>query len=208
MQAMRRVTSEGGQRQRVPIEFGTEAGEVAASFNVMLDDFEFNIKNMRGSSDEIDFATDRLLSFGLTTVKRLQAQELNALAIETFIQRDKLAEIVLQAETASESSSTVESEMASTTQVVEMAKFAVNGMQAVIDETVTIIDKLQLHTEEVGKVTDIIKDISEQTNLLALNAAIEAARAGEQGLGFAVVADEVRSLPAARWTPPLKFMKA
>ena len=50
----------------------------------------------------IDFATDRLLSFGLTTVKRLQAQGLNALAIETPIQRDKLAEIVHQAETASE----------------------------------------------------------------------------------------------------------
>jgi methyl-accepting chemotaxis protein len=157
---------------------------------------------------KIDFATDRLLSFGLTTVKRLQAQELNTLAIETSIQRDKLAEIVNQAETASESSSTVESEMASTTPVIEMAKFAVDGMQAVIDETVTITDKLQHYTEDVGKVTDIIKDISEQTNLLALHAAIEAARAGEQGLGFAVVADEAKSLPAARWTPPLKFMRA
>ena len=41
-------------------------------------------------------------------------------------------------------------------------------MQAVIDETVTITDKLQLYTEDVGKVTDIIKDISGQTNLLAL----------------------------------------
>jgi methyl-accepting chemotaxis protein len=70
-------------------------------------------------------------------------------------------------------------------------------MEKIAAATNTVSEKMSSlahRSEEIGKVVNVIQEISEQTNLLALNAAIEAARAGEHGRGFAVVAGEVRRL--------------
>jgi methyl-accepting chemotaxis protein len=57
-----------------------------------------------------------------------------------------------------------------------------------------VMSKLGVAANEIGHVTEVIKEIADKTNLLALNATIEAASAGKAGKGFAVVAGEIKEL--------------
>lgn len=77
--------------------------------------------------------------------------------------------------------------MASSTNQMEI-------IDKIVHDAVEKVEGLNIHSQNISELVEVIQEIAEQTNLLALNAAIEAARAGEHGAGFAVVADEVRNL--------------
>lgn len=62
------------------------------------------------------------------------------------------------------------------------------------EKTSDIMRSLELKSQKIGDIIEILTQIAKQTNLLALNATIEAARAGENGKGFAIVANEIRKL--------------
>ena len=77
---------------------------------------------------------------------------------------------------------------------IEKTIDGMKNIKSTVEKTADYITKLGGRSEEIGKILNVIDDITEQTTLLALNAAILAAQAGEHGKGFSVVADEIERI--------------
>ncbi|WZX23414.1 methyl-accepting chemotaxis protein [Myxococcus stipitatus] len=67
-------------------------------------------------------------------------------------------------------------------------------LRSQVEQITLRIMSLSERTQQIGGITETVKDLADQSHLLAVNAAIEAARSGEHGKGFAVVAREIRAL--------------
>lgn len=97
-------------------------------------------------------------------------------------------------ESSSLSQKVVENATQSGLQSVEKTIEGMRRIESAVRKAAESIRRLGDRSEEIGKILNVIDEITEQTTLLSLNAAILASQAGEYGKGFSVVADEIKDL--------------
>lgn len=205
-----RGISQGDLSLRVDMKEKGELGELGASFNYMVDSLRSVISEVNETSYQLAASSDELsASSGQTSTATehiISIIEKMAIGAKEQVQKVEgsvqtihevsinINSIATSAQTAASTTAQASEKSAEGARVVQKAVQQMSSISGSVDGLGTVITHLADTSHEVGRIIDVITEISYQTNLLSLNAAIEAARAGEQGRGFAVVADEVKKL--------------
>lgn len=193
----------GDLKVSLPANRRDEFGEVSSCFNLMATELTLLVEKVKHAADRVNESSQKLLEeTGVSSAVTQQLMDaVSQVAKGATIQQQKVSSVRENVKTITKFSKHVNE---ITSQVSHLAKDtvtkALHGEKTVgqvvhkiqmirnlMNESDSIMKRLQSLSGDIEKMTLIIEDIAEQTDLLSLNAAIEAARAGKYGKGFGVI---------------------
>ncbi len=195
--------TEGDLTRRLDIRSNDEMGVMCRSVNGFIEKLEQMIFDISKNADELKGSAFSLNSLSDSLLKgSAQIEEKsNTVTFSSELMSNSMISVASAVEQASGNINSMADDtrkMSDTVSEIVKHSDAARGVTAsAVEKTRSAsikVDELGMSVQDIGKVTEVITEISDQTNLLALNATIEAARAGEAGKGFAVVATEIKQL--------------
>ncbi len=185
---IRRVIGDGQQT--------SEVNQLVVSFGAMVGSLKETVITLTSSSGSLGQARDILSELAAAQSETITRQAASLQETQVTVQEIKqTSEVATQKADAVLAAAVRADEIGkSGSAAIEQSLGGLSDIRNQVEDIAVKIGELSERTDQIGGITQTVKDLADQSNMLALNATIEAVRSGEHGKAFAVVAREIRSL--------------